>query len=231
MPKADHHLRFRRFAAMDVPDRIVDLRLHVLRRIGLQLLVILIHRPRDHVPPQPLRRLRLLVHEIRTGSPSPHRSAIRRWSARCPSTSRFFSHARPGTARTSCGSRPPPQHLADPRRRVGVFVLWSFPYISKSTSKAAQRAPKSGFHCSFTCPPVTAASTPALPSSSKVDRVVHLVDVLHRHIQHPPRLRMDRQEARIGRCRSSRRDASMMSMIRSYRSAASRSVSSNRPDL
>ena len=38
---------------------------------------------------------------------------------------------------------------------MGVLVEWSLPYISKSTSSAAQRAPKAGFHCSFTWPPVT----------------------------------------------------------------------------
>ena len=51
--------------AVDMPDRVVHLRVDVLRRIGPQLLVIFIHRPRDHVEMHPLRRLRLLIHEIR----------------------------------------------------------------------------------------------------------------------------------------------------------------------
>jgi hypothetical protein len=49
-----------------------------------------------------------------------------------------------------------------------VFVEWSLPYISKSTSSAAQRAPKSGFHCSFTLPPVTGSVQSRPFSSSKV---------------------------------------------------------------
>ena len=53
-----------RVAAVDVPDRVVDLPFGVLIRIGPQLLMVLIHRPGDHVEIHPLGRFRLLIHEI-----------------------------------------------------------------------------------------------------------------------------------------------------------------------
>jgi hypothetical protein len=46
--------------------------------------------------------------------------------------------------------------------------MWSLPNISKSTSSAAQRMPKSGFHCSLTLPPVTDSVMSSPVSSSKV---------------------------------------------------------------
>ena len=49
-----------------------------------------------------------------------------------------------------------------------MFGPWSLPNISKSTPSAAQRAPKSGFHCSLTAPPVTGSVVSVPSSSSKV---------------------------------------------------------------
>ena len=69
-------------AAVDMPDRVVDLRVDVLGRVGFQLLVVFIHRFGNHIPPQPLGGFGLLIHEIRQrfrggiGQPFVNRQAI-----------------------------------------------------------------------------------------------------------------------------------------------------------
>ena len=49
---------------MNMPNRVVQLAFDVLTSIGTQLLMIFVHRFWDHVKMHPLRRLRLLVHEV-----------------------------------------------------------------------------------------------------------------------------------------------------------------------
>ncbi len=61
----DRHVGLRRIAGMDVPDRIRELLLAVLPRIAVEELLILVDVARDHVEIQPLRRLRLAIHEQR----------------------------------------------------------------------------------------------------------------------------------------------------------------------
>mmetsp|Transcript_18960 Transcript_18960/g.31128 ORF Transcript_18960/g.31128 Transcript_18960/m.31128 type:complete len:219 (+) Transcript_18960:236-892(+) len=60
-----HHIGLWHITTVDVPHWIVQLRLDVLRMIRPKLLVILIHCLWDHIKVHPLRRLRLLVHEVR----------------------------------------------------------------------------------------------------------------------------------------------------------------------
>jgi len=57
--KRHHHIRRGYVAAVDMPDRVVQLRLDVLRGVGPQLLVIFIHRFGDHVKIHPLGGLGL----------------------------------------------------------------------------------------------------------------------------------------------------------------------------
>ena len=61
----DRHVGLRRLAGMDVPDRIGELLLGVLPRKAVEELLIVVDVARDHVEIQPLRRLRLAVHEQR----------------------------------------------------------------------------------------------------------------------------------------------------------------------
>ena len=58
----------RRIAGMDVPDRIAELLLAVLPLVAVEELLILVDVARDHVEIQPLRRLRLAIHEQRQDS-------------------------------------------------------------------------------------------------------------------------------------------------------------------
>ena len=55
----------RRMAGMDVPDRIGELLLGLLPRIAVEELLVVVDVARDDVEVQPLRRLRLAVHEQR----------------------------------------------------------------------------------------------------------------------------------------------------------------------
>ena len=55
----------RRRAAVDVPDRIAELLLGALPLIGVEKLQILVDVARDDVEVEPLRRLRLAIHEQR----------------------------------------------------------------------------------------------------------------------------------------------------------------------
>jgi hypothetical protein len=55
----------RRRAAVDVPDRIAELLLGALPRIGIEELQIVVDVARDDVEVEPLRRLRLAIHEQR----------------------------------------------------------------------------------------------------------------------------------------------------------------------
>ena len=61
----DRHVRLRRLAGMDVPDRIDEPLLVVLPLIAVEKLLILVDVARDHVEIEPLRRLRLAIHEQR----------------------------------------------------------------------------------------------------------------------------------------------------------------------
>ena len=61
----DRHVGLRRLAGMDVPDRIGELLLGVLPRKAVEELLVVVDVARDHVEIQPLRRLRLAVHEQR----------------------------------------------------------------------------------------------------------------------------------------------------------------------
>ena len=61
----DRHVRDRRVAGMDVPDRIGELLLAILPRKAVEELLIVVDVARDDVEIQPLRRLRLAVHEQR----------------------------------------------------------------------------------------------------------------------------------------------------------------------
>ena len=58
-------------------------------------------------------------------------------------------------------------------------------------------APKSGFHCNFTLPPVT-GRVHSVRLVVKGDLAPRSIDILHRHVKHPTRLGMDRQKDRIG---------------------------------
>ena len=55
----------RRIAGMDMPDRIAEPLLAVLALIAVEELEILVDVARDHVEIEPLRRLRLAIHEQR----------------------------------------------------------------------------------------------------------------------------------------------------------------------
>ena len=55
----------RRIAGMDVPDRVHQPLLGVLPLIGFEELLVLVDVARDHVEVEPLRRLRLAIHEQR----------------------------------------------------------------------------------------------------------------------------------------------------------------------
>jgi hypothetical protein len=59
----DAALRCRRLAVMDMPDRIIELRLRLFLRVFGQEGDIFVHRARDHVEIETLGRLRLLIHE------------------------------------------------------------------------------------------------------------------------------------------------------------------------
>ena len=52
-------------AGMDVPDRIGELLLRILPRKAVEELLVVVDGARDDVEMQPLRRLRLAVHEQR----------------------------------------------------------------------------------------------------------------------------------------------------------------------
>src|SRR5689334_11223987 len=52
-------------AVMDVPDRVTELLLAVLPRKAVEELLIVVDVARDDVEIQPLRRLRLAIHEQR----------------------------------------------------------------------------------------------------------------------------------------------------------------------
>ena len=55
----DQHFGLRRLAGMDVPDRIGELLLHILARIGVEKALILVDGARDHVEIELLRLARL----------------------------------------------------------------------------------------------------------------------------------------------------------------------------
>ena len=61
----DRHVRLRRIAGMDVPDRIRQPLLVVLALIAVEELLVLVDVARDDVEVEPLRRLRLAIHEQR----------------------------------------------------------------------------------------------------------------------------------------------------------------------
>ena len=61
----DRHVGLRRLAGMDVPDRIGELLLGVLPRKAVEELLVVVDVARDDVEIQPLRRLRLAIHEQR----------------------------------------------------------------------------------------------------------------------------------------------------------------------
>ncbi len=54
-----------RLAGMDMPHRIGEPRARVLPRIGFEMLLVLVDMARDHIEVEPLRRLRLAIHEQR----------------------------------------------------------------------------------------------------------------------------------------------------------------------
>ena len=61
----DRHVGLGRLARMDVPDRIGQPLLDVLPLVAFEKLLILVDVARDHVEVEPLRRLRLAIHEQR----------------------------------------------------------------------------------------------------------------------------------------------------------------------
>ena len=61
----DRHVGAWRCTGMDVPHRVGEALLGVLALVAFEELLILVHVARDHVEIQPLRRLRLAVHEQR----------------------------------------------------------------------------------------------------------------------------------------------------------------------
>ena len=211
-----HHVRGRRLAAVDVPDRVGQPRRGVLPGEGAQLLVILVDRLRDHVEIEPLRRLRLLVHEVRQalrpgiGQPLVDRQpvalrlrdllavlveeqlvdemlrrAARRGSRRSRRRSACWSN---GPCRTSRSRRRAPPSARRSR-----------------ASTAASRCRRS---------PAACVSLPS--SSSKVIVPSARVHLLHRHVEHAARLSArSAGSTNRSRCRSSRRLASITSMIAS----------------
>src|SRR5438445_685687 len=63
--EGDGHVGLLRLAGMDVPDGIAELLLDILPREPVEELLIVVDVARDHVEIEPLRRLRLAVHEQR----------------------------------------------------------------------------------------------------------------------------------------------------------------------
>ena len=61
----DRHVGLGRIAGMDMPDRIAEPLLDVLPLVAVEKLLVVVDLPRDHVEVEPLRRLRLAVHEQR----------------------------------------------------------------------------------------------------------------------------------------------------------------------
>ena len=61
----DRHVGLRRLAGVDVPDRIAQPLLAVLPLIAVEELLIVVDVARDDVEVEPLRRLRLAIHEQR----------------------------------------------------------------------------------------------------------------------------------------------------------------------
>src|SRR5271169_2691136 len=60
--EADRNVVLRGHATMNMPDWVVEPLLIRLLLIGFEMSKILVHRLRDHVEIEPLRRLRLLIH-------------------------------------------------------------------------------------------------------------------------------------------------------------------------
>ena len=192
-----HHVGRGRLSVVDMPDRIGKLARIVLIRERPELLVIFVHCLRDHVPPKPLRRLGLLVHEIakalrrRVGQPfvdgQPVALRLRNLLPLLVQEQLIGEMLRLLAA----------QNLADAviDRRIGAVILAV--HLEIDTQRRPTRA-EIGLPLQLHLPARHRQRPFAALFVVEGDGMVLLVDMLDRDIKHPPRFRVDRQEAGIG---------------------------------
>ena len=189
--------RFRHVPGMDVEHRVRRLAGVILLWIGAQLLVILVHGLRNHIEEQPLRGLRLLIHEIGQalgrgiGQPLVDRDSVAR---------RFRDLLALIIQEQLIAEmlwRPRPQRPADRviDRLVGrVFLAIHFEIDAKRRPTGSEIRLPLQLHVS-----AGDRQRPFAPVFViERDLALRGINVLHRHIKHAAGFRVDRKENRIG---------------------------------
>ena len=196
-PERHHHATLRRLTAMDVPHRIIHLLLHRLQREGVQLLVIFVHRARDHIPRHALRRLRLLVHKVgkrfrgRIGQPLVNRQAI---ALRLRNFLPFrIEEQLVGEVVRLLAAKDLADAVID--RRIGGMVLAI--HLEVHIQRRPARA-EVGLPLQFHVPARHGQGPFAARLVVEGDRAILGVHLLHWHVKHAAGFGMDRQEAGIG---------------------------------